>query len=153
VTEILWVDDEPWFLEPLQEKIRARLPQVSIATCVAGSEALARLAERPPDLLVLDVLMPVQTIEEIVADALAGAEAPPDESWRLGGLKVLQEVLAKGFAKARIVIYSIVREGDAREDALRNGVNLEGIRYIHKETDLDEAAALISGMVGAPKQS
>ena len=53
---ILVVDDQPDNIEVLQMRLESR--GYHVATAVNGSEALARIAEVQPDLVLLDVMMP-----------------------------------------------------------------------------------------------
>ena len=53
---ILVVDDEPAVRDSLDRALRLEGYEVELA--VDGAEALSRLATRPPDVVVLDLLMP-----------------------------------------------------------------------------------------------
>ncbi|HEY4920107.1 MAG TPA: response regulator [Xanthobacteraceae bacterium] len=55
---ILVVDDEPDVRRVIERSL-ARDPELAILTCTCGQEALARAASWAPDLIVLDVMMPV----------------------------------------------------------------------------------------------
>jgi len=54
--DILVVDDEPDFAETLRARLEQRAHRVRVA--LSGPQALAALAEREPDVVVLDFLMP-----------------------------------------------------------------------------------------------
>ncbi len=54
--KVLLVDDEEEFVTTLSE--RMALKGVEPETAFSGDDALARVAERPPDIVVLDVVMP-----------------------------------------------------------------------------------------------
>jgi CheY-like chemotaxis protein len=55
---ILVVDDEPDVRRVIERSL-ARDPALTILTCTCGQEALARAASWAPDLILLDVMMPV----------------------------------------------------------------------------------------------
>lgn len=55
---MLVVDDEPEILAVLTAAFRRALPEVTVVTAPSGEAALARLAERPFDLVLSDNLMP-----------------------------------------------------------------------------------------------
>jgi CheY-like chemotaxis protein len=66
---VLLVDDEPAVLKLLEESLPAHLPNFEIATASNGREAIAFLEERPADVLVTDVNMPVMDGFELLAHA------------------------------------------------------------------------------------
>ncbi|MDH3897857.1 MAG: response regulator, partial [Deltaproteobacteria bacterium] len=53
---VLLVDDEEEFVSALSERLMLRGIEVEIA--LDGEEALARMKEKPPDVVILDVMMP-----------------------------------------------------------------------------------------------
>src|SRR5688572_4869094 len=73
---IMYVDDEPWFVEALVEALRYEEYIVELAT--NGSEAIdkLKLGDKLPDLVVLDVIMPT------------GESIPNTDGGRRTGLKV-----------------------------------------------------------------
>jgi two-component system response regulator MprA len=95
---ILVVDDEPAVREAVERALR--LDGYDVLLAADGGEALARLDERPPDAVVLDVLMPhvdglelcrrmrsrgdrtpvlMLTARDAVADRVAGLDAGADD--------------------------------------------------------------------------
>ena len=72
---ILVCDDEPHIVEGLRYLLRA--PDRTIVIARSGREALMRIQESVPDLVILDVMMPEKSGLEVVAD-LRGAEATRD---------------------------------------------------------------------------
>lgn len=55
---VLWVDDNPNMLELIEVGFTALPPNVKLLTCRSGGAALESAATRPPDLIVLDIMMP-----------------------------------------------------------------------------------------------
>jgi two-component system, OmpR family, response regulator MprA len=95
---ILVVDDEPAVRESLERALR--LENYDVALAANGSEALAAVEERPPDAIVLDLMMPridgleacrrlraqgnrtpilVVTARDAVSDRVAGLDAGADD--------------------------------------------------------------------------
>ena len=63
---ILICDDEPHIVEGLRHLLRA--PERTIAVASNGIDALERVAEQRPDLLIIDVMMPEMSGLEVVAN-------------------------------------------------------------------------------------
>lgn len=63
---ILICDDEPHIVEGLRHLLRA--PERNIAVASNGIDALERVAEHRPDLLIIDVMMPEMSGLEVVAN-------------------------------------------------------------------------------------
>ncbi len=65
--KVLLVDDEEEFVEILAERLEFR--GFSVSTAFNGDDAVSRLKEHEPDVVILDVLMPgkdgIQTLKEI----------------------------------------------------------------------------------------
>lgn len=58
MTKILLVDDDPDFVEATKIVLESALYQVEVA--YDGTEALAKVHEEKPDLIILDIIMPEQ---------------------------------------------------------------------------------------------
>jgi two-component system KDP operon response regulator KdpE len=74
VTRILVVDDEPQFLRALETNLRGAGYEVETAT--TAEEALAAAGLRPPDAIILDLLLPDGTGTEVSRELRAWSEAP-----------------------------------------------------------------------------
>jgi DNA-binding response OmpR family regulator len=74
VTRILVVDDEPQFLRALETNLRGAGYDVETAT--TAQEALAAAGLRPPDAIILDLLLPDGTGTEVARELRAWSEAP-----------------------------------------------------------------------------
>jgi len=57
-THILVVDDEKKNLDLFQALLKKHLPEAEVWTASSGGEALARLSDTPPDIVLLDARMP-----------------------------------------------------------------------------------------------
>ena len=60
VKDILLVDDDPDVLELLSRMIQANDNTTQIRTATSGPQALAEMLRKPPDVILLDILMPNQ---------------------------------------------------------------------------------------------
>jgi two-component system KDP operon response regulator KdpE len=74
VTRVLVVDDEPQFLRALETNLRGAGYEVETAT--TAKEALAAAGLRPPDAIILDLLLPDGTGTEVSRELRAWSEAP-----------------------------------------------------------------------------
>jgi two-component system KDP operon response regulator KdpE len=74
VTQILVVDDEPQFLRALETNLRGAGYEVETAT--TAQEALTAAGLRPPDAVILDLLLPDGTGTEVCRELRAWSEAP-----------------------------------------------------------------------------
>jgi two-component system KDP operon response regulator KdpE len=74
VTRVLVVDDEPQFLRALETNLRGAGYEVETAT--TAQEALTAAALRPPDAVILDLLLPDGSGTEIARELRAWSEAP-----------------------------------------------------------------------------
>jgi two-component system KDP operon response regulator KdpE len=74
VTRILVVDDEPQFLRALETNLRGAGYEVETAT--TAKEALAAAGLRPPDAIILDLLLPDGTGTEVSRELRAWSDAP-----------------------------------------------------------------------------
>ena len=63
MTKILIADDEPHVLRVL--KLSLEKEGYAVETCNNGKEALARLEQKHPDILITDIQMPLMTGEEL----------------------------------------------------------------------------------------
>jgi len=69
---ILVVDDEPNIVAPLEFLMKQAGYETRVAR--SGEEALRAVAERPPDLILLDVMMPEQDGYEVCQEIRANPE-------------------------------------------------------------------------------
>jgi two-component system, OmpR family, response regulator MprA len=134
---ILVVDDEPAVSEAIERALR--LEGYEVALAADGHEALARIDQRPPDAVVLDLLMPrvdglelcrrmrdggdrtpvlMLTARDAVADRVAGLDAGADD------------YLVKPFALPELLarIRALLRRSDA-------GATREPLRFAGLELD------------------
>jgi two-component system KDP operon response regulator KdpE len=74
VTRVLVVDDEPQFLRALETNLRGAGYEVETAT--TAREALIAAGLRPPDAVILDLLLPDGTGTEVARELRAWSEAP-----------------------------------------------------------------------------
>jgi two-component system, OmpR family, response regulator MprA len=138
---ILVVDDEPAVREAIERALR--LEGYEVALAADGHEALARIDQRPPDAVVLDLLMPrvdglelcrrmrgggdrtpvlMLTARDAVADRVAGLDAGADD------------YLVKPFALPELLarIRALLRRSDAgapREPLHFAGLELDPVSF------------------------
>ena len=105
---ILLVDDEAEFVQTLAERLELR--GFEIRTAGGGEEAMIGMAERQPDLVVLDVMMP-----------------------GLGGLEVLKQLRTDHPGVPVILLTGRGSTADGIE-----GMRLGASDYLMKPIDIDE---------------
>ena len=110
---LLLVDDEARFVETLGKRLGSRGYDVEGAT--SGLEALARLQDRPFDVVLLDVRMP-----------------------GIDGLQTLREI-----RKLHPLVQVVLLSGNASINAAVEGMRLGALDYLLKPASLDEVQAKI----------
>jgi len=159
---ILVVDDEP----DLLELVRVNLDQsgYAVETAASGSEALARLRRAPPDLVVLDLMLPDVSGTEICRQLRADPDlarlpvimltAKSDEVDRVVGLELgADDYVTKPFSPRELVLRvravlrrgrpgeparGVLRHGPLQLDPTRHRCHVEGqeVELTAKEFDL-----------------
>jgi two-component system KDP operon response regulator KdpE len=74
VNRVLVVDDEPQILRALAINLRAR--HYEVVTAATGTDALKQAAERPPDLVILDLGLPDMDGVEVIGGLRGWSSAP-----------------------------------------------------------------------------
>ncbi len=115
--KILLVDDEREFVTTLAERLELRNMKVTIA--MNGEEALGFVEDDPPQVVVLDVMMP-----------------------GLGGLEVLEKIKAMD---SRIQVILLTGHG-ATKDGIK-GMQLGAFDYLIKPIDINELIDKLNGAV------
>ncbi len=116
---LLLVDDEPMNRDMLSRRLEHQGFQVDLAA--DGPAALARIGEQPPDLVLLDIMMPGMT-----------------------GVEVLQRLRATHAAsQLPVIMVTALKDTDQVVEALNLGAN----DYITKPVDFPVALARIQGQL------
>ncbi len=116
---LLLVDDEPMNRDMLSRRLEHQGFQVDLAA--DGPTALARIGEKPPDLVLLDIMMPGMT-----------------------GVEVLQRLRATHAAsQLPVIMVTALKDTDQVVEALNLGAN----DYITKPVDFPVALARIQGQL------
>jgi CheY-like chemotaxis protein len=63
---LVYVDDEPDVRRIVREALERMDPDLMLVTCASGEELLSRLRELQPDLILLDLKMPVMSGPDIL---------------------------------------------------------------------------------------
>ncbi|MDH3801551.1 MAG: response regulator [Deltaproteobacteria bacterium] len=105
---VLLVDDEEEFVSALSERLMLRGIEVEIA--LDGEEALARMKEKPPDVVILDVMMP-----------------------GLSGLEVLKRIRGS-HPQTQVIL--LTGQGSTKEGI--EGMRLGAFDYLIKPVDIEE---------------
>ena len=105
---VLLVDDEEEFVSALSERLMLRGIEVEIA--LDGEEALARMKEKPPDVVILDVMMP-----------------------GLSGLEVLKRIRSS-HPQTQVIL--LTGQGSTKEGI--EGMRLGAFDYLIKPVDIEE---------------
>jgi two-component system, OmpR family, KDP operon response regulator KdpE len=74
VTRVLVIDDEPQILRALRINLRARHYEVDVAS--TGTDALSKAAQRPPDLVILDLGLPDVDGIDVIGGLRGWTDAP-----------------------------------------------------------------------------
>lgn len=106
--KVLLVDDEEEFVSALAERLTLR--GLEVETALDGEEALAKLHDRPPDVVILDVMMP-----------------------GLGGLDVLRQIKA---SHPDTQVLLLTGHGSTKEGI--EGMRLGAFDYLIKPVDIEE---------------
>jgi DNA-binding response OmpR family regulator len=113
--KILLVDDDPAVLRAIRDILESRDYQV--VTARDGEEALEKLKEENPDLMILDLLMPRM-------DGFAVCKELQDASW-------------SDYSNIPILVLTAVREGASRRRyQLETGQTLDVDDYLEKPVDM-----------------
>jgi DNA-binding response OmpR family regulator len=171
---VLVVDDDPSIREALDRALQ--LEGFGVSTRPDGSSALAAVEEAPPDVLVLDVMMPGVSGVDVIRRLRAGGHDLPicvlsarDEvADRVKGLRAgADDYLVKPFELEELVarLHALLRRrpdrpgvplevGDLRIDPARRAVRRgeREIELTRREFELLEALASHAGLVLSRKQ-
>ena len=149
MTRVLVVDDEPQFLRALETNLRGAGYEVETAT--TAKEALAAAGLRPPDAIILDLLLPDGTGTEVSRELRAWSEAPivlvsavGDEAEKIAALDAgADDYITKPFtmgellARLRAVLRRagppgepVLEVGPIRVDLDKQSVTVDG-RLVH----------------------
>jgi two-component system, chemotaxis family, chemotaxis protein CheY len=116
---LIIVDDESHIRLLMKTAVKSMNCEV-VAEGANGAEALALYREKRPDLMLLDINMPVRNGDE-----------------------ALQDIIAE-FPEATVVMLTSVSDMDTVEQCLGNGAS----GYIRKDTPLPEIKSMISDILG-----
>ncbi|MEW6530588.1 MAG: response regulator [Thermodesulfobacteriota bacterium] len=111
--KVLLVDDEAQFVEPLAERLETR--GFAVTKAFSGDEALAKIKEQEPDVVILDVLMPGKD-----------------------GIATLREI-----KQINPLIEVMMLTGHATIDTAINGLKLGAYDYLKKPTETEELTGKI----------
>jgi len=74
VDHILIVDDDPDFVRLIRRMLEDPVQRYHMTACYSGREALEKLCRRPPDLLLLDLILPDVSGVEVIAQMRSHSE-------------------------------------------------------------------------------
>jgi two-component system KDP operon response regulator KdpE len=147
VTRVLVVDDEPQFLRALETNLRGAGYEVETAT--SAKEALAAAGLRPPDAIILDLLLPDGTGTEVSRELRAWSEAPivlvsavGDEAEKIAALDAgADDYVTKPFAMGELLarLRAVLRRAGPPGDPV---LEVGPIRV-----DLDKQSVTVDGRV------
>ncbi len=116
---VLLVDDEEEFVTTLSERLHLR--GIEAQTATDGKSALALIEKNPPEVVVLDVLMP-----------------------GLGGMEVLRRIRAKN---PEIQVILLTGQGSSKDGI--EGMDLGAFDYLVKPLDIEELIKKMREAVGS----
>ncbi|HEV7639430.1 MAG TPA: response regulator transcription factor [Gaiellaceae bacterium] len=147
MTRVLVVDDEPQFLRALETNLRGAGYEVETAT--TAQEALNAAGLRPPDAVILDLLLPDGTGTDVARELRAWSEAPivlvsavGDEAEKIAALDAgADDYVTKPFAMGELLARlraALRRAGPPGEPVLEVGpISL----------DLDKQSVTVDGRI------
>ena len=118
---VLLVDDQPLFRKALAGLVNAQLDMTVVGEADNGIEALDRVRDVSPDIVVMDVNMPLA-----------------------GGVDGVRAIRGAGFA-TKIVMLTISEEDDDLFDAIRAGANGYLLKNIRPEALFEDLRGVIRG--------
>ena len=118
---VLLVDDQPLFRKALAGLVNAQLDMTVVGDADNGIEALDRVRDVSPDIVVMDVNMPLA-----------------------GGVAGVRAIRGAGFA-TKIVMLTISEEDDDLFDAIRAGANGYLLKNIRPEALFEDLRGVIRG--------
>ena len=118
---VLVVDDQPLFRKALAGLVNAQLDMTVVGEAENGIEALERVQAVAPDVVVMDVNMPVS-----------------------GGVEGVRAIRGAGFG-TKIVMLTISEEDDDLFDAIRAGANGYLLKNIRPEALFDDLRGVMRG--------
>jgi signal transduction histidine kinase len=121
---VLWVDDNPNMLELIEVGFTALPTNVKLLTCRSGTAALESANTRPPDLIVLDIMMP-----------------------DMNGLEVLDR-LQKNEKTRKVPVMVVSGYREAAQEAVGRGA----VDYFLKPFRVPEMLEKIRHHLGLPKE-
>ena len=113
-TSVLLVDDEREFVDVLAQRLEVR--GFVVSTSYSGDEAVAKVREQSPDVVVLDVVMPGKN-----------------------GIDTLQEI-----KRLEPLVEVIMLSGQSTVQAAIDGMKLGAFDYLLKPTETDELVEKIT---------
>ena len=149
---ILIVDDDAATLEAMRLVLEGR-PDVVIRGARSGEEALEEIARQPPDLVLLDVVMPglhgVSVLRRLKADALTGS-LPVIVCSSLSDEEIVREVLAGGAAAYIVKPFTSSELLEGVRPCLKTGGHSpEGSAYVLLADDEEDVRAVLRGVLEA----
>lgn len=118
---VLLVDDQPLFRKALAGLVNAQLDMTVVGEAENGFEALERVRALAPDVVVMDVNMPVA-----------------------GGVDGVRAIRGAGFT-TKIVMLTVSEEDDDLFDAIRGGANGYLLKNIRPETLFEDLRGVMRG--------
>jgi two-component system nitrate/nitrite response regulator NarL len=118
---VLLVDDQPLFRKALAGLVNAQLDMIVVGEADNGLEVLERVRALSPDIVVMDVNMPVA-----------------------GGVEGVRAIRGAGFA-TRIVMLTISEDDDDLFDAIRAGADGYLLKNIRPEALFDDLRGVMRG--------
>jgi len=90
---VLVIDDEEPVLKMIQNIMKHYLPDIQVRICLNGIEALVAIGKQPPDLIIMDVIMPEMDGIQMCQRLKASPETSAIKIIAMSGKKLSQEQL------------------------------------------------------------
>lgn len=127
VRRILVLDDDPRMVRLLSRMIRSRFQECEVIRAYSGEDGLIKMQHRPPDLVLLDLIMPgvdgytvlermrgEEALRDIPVVVVTAKGSSPEDMRRLGA-KTIQVTRRRGFSNEEALYYlrSILEAGES----------------------------------------
>jgi DNA-binding response OmpR family regulator len=153
--KVLVVDDEPRFIRLVEANLSTE--GYEVITGVNGQEAVEKVASEEPDLLLLDIMMPVldgflacERIREFSNVPIIMLTAKGEEKNRVRGLEVgADDYIVKPFSASELLarVMAVLRRANVYEATASKSVFTHGdlkIDYARAEVNLNEKTIFLS---------
>ncbi len=134
--KIVLIEDDHFQIEWLREELQRELnAEVNVLTDEADFvSSIGRLAENPPDVFVVDIMMPWNNTDNLEANRELTAVPPGRSDERRAGIRIRDDLKSNPIlGSATVILYSVLDATDLPQ----------GTHYVPKESSIEPLASAI----------